>query len=381
MSADRVAILLPRLSRYGGVEDFGWRLAAALAAAGYGVDFICSRQETAPPPGVRSLTVGRVGLTRGAKALWFALAAERLRRRGNYACALGLGKTLRQDILRVGGGPTDIFWRLSARAWPAGLPRAWKMLRRRLAPSGWIGRWLDRAGLQNAAHVICVSHKVADWMREAYPWLEHDRLRVMYNRPDAARFQPPDAMTRSAARAALGLGPGDIAIATAGTNFALKGVGTLIEAMALLPAQYRLLIAGGRGAGRYESRAAVLGLSDRVTFLGCVSAMETLYSASDAFCLPTFYDACSNAVLEALSSGLPVVSTADNGASFFLPPERVLQDPADAASLARLLATTAPAPLISPGPTFAWPQGVQAGIAPYLELVARVVGGQDKAML
>jgi len=144
----------------------------------------------------------------------------------------------------------------------------------------------------------------------------------------------------------------------------------LIEALASLPAAYRLLVAGDRGAARYARQAAALGAAERVTFLGRVSAMERLYAASDAFCLPSFYDACSNAVLEALASGLPVISTADNGSSFFLPPERVLQNPADAAGLARLLAAAAPRPLLASGPPFSWPEDVAAGIEPYLELVA-----------
>jgi UDP-glucose:(heptosyl)LPS alpha-1,3-glucosyltransferase len=365
----RVALMLPRLSRYGGVEDFAWRLAQALANDGHAVDFLCSRRECAPPEGVRPRVLGRLGLARSAKALWFALAAERLRRREGYDCALGLGKTLRQDLLRVGGGPTEVFWRLSARAWPEGLPRAWKTLRRRLSPAGLVSRWLEREGLRQARRVVCVSHRVEQWLFDAHPWLEKEKTRVIYNRPDLARFLPSETGARQAARARFELAPGEIAVATAGTNFALKGVGTLIEALALLPPRYVALVAGGRGAGRWARRAEALGLTGRVRFLGRVSDMEALYAASDAFCLPSFYDACSNAVLEALACGLPVISTEDNGSSFFLPPERVLRDPADAASLARLVREAAPGILAEAGPAFAWPADVAAGIEPYLALV------------
>ena len=376
MASPRIALVLPRLSRYGGVEDFSWRLAAALAEADYSVDFICARQETAAPPQVRPLALGRWGLARSLKTLCFSLAAERVQRINRYDCTIGLGTTRGQDILRVGGGPTEIFWRLSARAWPAGLPRAWKTLRRRLSAAGLVSRWVERAGLRQAKIVVCVSHKVANWVAEAHPWLDAQKLRVVYNRPDLARFRPPLPAARTAARTALGVAAEQVLVSTAGTNFALKGVGTLIEALALLPGHFRLAVAGGRGAGRYERRAASLGLAGRVAFLGRVESMEQVYAASDVFALPSFYDACSNAVLEALACGLQVVSSADNGSSYFLAPERVLADAADAPGLARRLVAAADATNGGPGPAFAWPLDLASGIEPYLELVAAFLAGE-----
>lgn len=56
--------------------------------------------------------------------------------------------------------------------------------------------------------------------------------------------------------------------------------------------------------------------------------------AMDLFVLPSFYDACSNAVLEALACGLKVLSTTANGSSVFLPQEHVTPDPGDAEDLA-----------------------------------------------
>lgn len=62
--------------------------------------------------------------------------------------------------------------------------------------------------------------------------------------------------------------------------------------------------------------------------------MPALYRAMDLFVLPSFYDACSNAVLEALACGLKVLSTTANGSSVFLPQEHVTPDPGDAEDLA-----------------------------------------------
>ena len=60
----RIALILPRLSRYGGVEQFAFRLAEALAEtrnSEHEVEFICARSECLPPVGVRTHIVGRPG--------------------------------------------------------------------------------------------------------------------------------------------------------------------------------------------------------------------------------------------------------------------------------------------------------------------------------
>jgi UDP-glucose:(heptosyl)LPS alpha-1,3-glucosyltransferase len=49
--------------------------------------------------------------------------------------------------------------------------------------------------------------------------------------------------------------------------------------------------------------------------LGAVRDLPALYAASDIFLLPTLYDPFSNACLEALATGLPVITTRDNGFS------------------------------------------------------------------
>ena len=53
-------------------------------------------------------------------------------------------------------------------------------------------------------------------------------------------------------------------------------------------------------------------------FLGEVQDLTPVYAAADIFILPTIYDPFSNACLEALASGLPVITTRSNGFSEIL---------------------------------------------------------------
>jgi UDP-glucose:(heptosyl)LPS alpha-1,3-glucosyltransferase len=376
MQQAKIALVMPRLGLYGGAEGFGWRLAEALAAAGHRVDFLCGRAEgELPAGGVNAVELGRPPLGRALKNLWFALAADERLKRGGYDLTIGLARTWRQDILRVGGGPQDIFHALTEAAHGDGAARLLKRLRRNASPSAAVIRWLEARQFDRPANpgqrIVCVSHLVRDWLLQAHPALDPARVSVVYNRPDLSRFALPEPARRAELRAAAGLKDGEVLICTAGTNFALKGVGTLIRALALLPPNFRLAVAGGRGPERWLKLAAELGVAGRVRFAGRVADMPGFYAAADLFALPTYYDACSNAVLEALACGLPAISSSRNGSAAFLPERRILADPGDAESLARLLREAAAEP--RPDAPFAWPEHLPCGLAPYLDMVREIL--------
>ena len=374
----RIAIMLPRFSRYGGAEQFGFRLAEGLAGRGHTVDFICARKEIEPPAGVRVLEVGRPPGLRSLKMLWYLVRAEALRRRGRYALTISLGKSWNQDVSRMGGGPLGIFWERSELAVPKGLPRLAKRLKRRLKPSNWLTLFVEKHQFTVDSEVIAVSHLVRDWLLEAHADLDPAKVRVIYNRPDATRFFPPDAEGRKSAREALLAGralalPGHepVLIGTATTNFELKGVGPLIRAMSLLPENTMLFVAGGRDHRAYSRLALQAGVADRVVFCGKVSDMPAFYRALDIFILPTFYDACSNAVLEALASGCKVLTSSSNGASYFLADRHVFPDPGDAPELARRLLSSMVEP---PAEPFVWPPEVPSGLDAFIDCIEARLG-------
>ncbi len=94
--------------------------------------------------------------------------------------------------------------------------------------------------------------------------------------------------------------------------------------------------------------------------------MPAFYRALDIFVLPTFYDACSNAVLEAAATGIRVLSTPFNGSSRFLPPERILADPGDPECLAAGIRDALAAPIPAPPAPRA---GLVSGLATFVERI------------
>jgi UDP-glucose:(heptosyl)LPS alpha-1,3-glucosyltransferase len=367
--------MLPRFSRYGGVEQYGWALAEGLARRGHAVDFLCARQEIASPPGVRVLALGRPPGFKILKMLWFLIRAERLRRRGNYALSISLGKTWNQDLVRVGGGPLPVFWRLSLPAWGKGPARWVKILSRLTRPSNWLTLFLERRQFRKTPCIVVISERMRGWVRQVCPEAGRtgQELLTIYNCPDLSRFSPPAPGERDLARRFFSVGREEYALGTACTNFILKGIGPLIRALPLLDRDVHLHVAGGRQARPYRRLAASLGVGERVHFHGRVADMRSFYHCLDMFVLASFFDTLGNVVPEALACGLKTLCSSRAGAADFLPPEQVLDDPGDAGEIAektrRLRGVEAAAPFLPRG------SGVEEMIALAERLLAARSGG------
>jgi glycosyltransferase involved in cell wall biosynthesis len=97
-----------------------------------------------------------------------------------------------------------------------------------------------------------------------------------------------------------------------GTIDRRKDYRTLLDALARLPADVGLVVAGTVIAGRTDFRETIqrLGLAPRVRVLGYVpdAHLPALYRAAAVFVYPSFYEGFGLPVLEAMACGTPVVT-------------------------------------------------------------------------
>src|SRR5262249_40913472 len=94
-----------------------------------------------------------------------------------------------------------------------------------------------------------------------------------------------------------------------------KGFGVLLEAVARLgDAPVMVDVVGRAPLDPYRARMSDLGLEERVHYRGTTSDIGLFHAAADLLVLPTQYEAFSLTVVEALASGLPVVTTTVPGA-------------------------------------------------------------------
>lgn len=162
--------------------------------------------------------------------------------------------------------------------------------------------------------IIAVAEGVRRELIDCYGVPEADVL-VIPNGVDLAVFSP-DVRTarREDSRRHLGLTDDETAILFVGNEFERKGLKFALDAMALAKSStQRLVVAGKDDPAPYQRYAEHLGISPNVLFAGACNDMPSIFAAADIFLMPTSYEAFSLALLEAASTGLPIVTTRVNG--------------------------------------------------------------------
>jgi glycosyltransferase involved in cell wall biosynthesis len=139
-----------------------------------------------------------------------------------------------------------------------------------------------------------------------------DRVVVVRNGIDLRRFD------ELAARAPDGPVPeGGPVVAVVANLWPVKDHRTLIEAAARvqqrIPDVRFALVGDGPERGYLEARIAELGLSRAVHLLGTRYDVPAILAGAVAFCLPSRAEGLSNAIMEGMAAGLPVVATDAGG--------------------------------------------------------------------
>jgi glycosyltransferase involved in cell wall biosynthesis len=186
---------------------------------------------------------------------------------------------------------------------------------------------LEKSAYLGARQVVAVSHKIADELRAI--GVREERLSVIYNGVDVQEFHPG---TRDRAR--FGLPEDQVIFLFAGDiRTPRKGLDTVLAALAATPNAH-LAVAGEVEGSPFPAQAQ--GLANRVHFLDHIAEMPALMRACDAFVFPSRYDPLGLVLLEAMASGLPVLTASTAGGAEILGEGgRVLDDTNDAATLAR----------------------------------------------
>ena len=155
---------------------------------------------------------------------------------------------------------------------------------------------------------------VADLLAEGAP---PGRVRLIYNGIDTGRFLSGNQreVKRQEVRTRLGLA-NDVVVLTCVANlFRYKGHTDLLRSLAMLGPVFAancVMLLAGRDAGEADSlqrQAVELGISGRVRFLGERRDVPDLLAASDIGVLASQEEGFSNAVLEGMAAGLPMVVT------------------------------------------------------------------------
>ncbi|MCC5659999.1 glycosyltransferase family 4 protein [Nostoc sp. XA010] len=196
-------------------------------------------------------------------------------------------------------------------------------------------RW-EKQAFQKAQVVVAVSEKVAQELVNI--GVPRSRIRVIINGVDLEEFAPAESVgvAQPRHRQKLGL-PENVTLALFAGDIRTprKNLDTVLHALAKVP-DLHLAVVGHTQGSPFPELAASLGLSDRVHFVGFRRDIPQIMQAVDLFVFPSRYEACSLVLLEALSSGLPVITATATGGGELVTPECgiVLSDSDDIDALA-----------------------------------------------
>ncbi len=335
----KLALIRRQFAATGGAELYLQRLLGALAGAGHELHLF-AEQWSKPATGV-TLHPVPVRASRAARPLAFAQAVETAVQRQTFDCVLSFERTLRQDIYRAGDG----------------VHRVWLERRRQFAP-WWRRPFVGRGGFHRAmmaleaqtfdpsrtGAVIVNSNMVGREIVKHFSFPER-RIHLVRNGVDVDRLQSGKRMET---RRRFGFKDQDLVLLFVGSGWERKGLKYLLRAfeqLEILQGADRV----GEGSGsdlptggslsRRPVKLLVVGKGkppwmppDDCVFAGAMSGVEDAYAAADLFVFLPIYEPSANVVAEALAAGLPVITSAQNGAAEWLVEGvngTVLPDPSD----------------------------------------------------
>lgn len=304
--------------KVGGAERYLWDLSHFLAERGHDVAVICMKSAMPLNTSIKVHRVSCMRFPRWARHLCFAimhyLRARSLRDYVHFSA----GNTLYSDVYQPHGGVHRAWFEKDMMRYPARLIRKFMAIIRRLTLKDMVQRICEWWTFKVAKpEIIAISEMVR---RDIIKWFNYPeyRVHIVPNGIDTKRFSPYNAKYRQEVRLRYSIGEDDFVFLFVANNLLLKGLGVLIDAcrdLGDLPC--RVLVLGGNS---YYARMKVklYGLSGVFVFGGRAEDMERVYPACECLVHPTYYDACSLTVLEALASGIPVITTASNGAAMYI---------------------------------------------------------------
>lgn len=277
---------------WGGAEIAVSRLLAALQERGHTVRFFCNRPLVAERAAAYGLEtpILRVG---GDISLVSSVRVARALHR------------FEADVLLVGTFRKTLHLALGAKA--AGVPVVSRIGLSGDVPRNAKYRWLFRRVVHRT--VVSATDVAAEY-RRILPTLADDRLQVI-----PKGMEVPDGVPdRAEARARLGLDPSAVVVGALARLVPEKRLDRFIEAVARVPGCIALIAGDGPERAGLEEQARQLGEIDRIRFLGHLDDPWPLYAALDLLVVSSDRESMANTMMEALASGVPVLSTPVSGA-------------------------------------------------------------------
>ena len=302
----------------GGAEKYCWDLAHFLGSQGNEVEIICLKSVEPLSPLINVTRVHPIKFPQFLRHLTYSLLHYLKVKKMDTDVNLSMGNTFYMDIYQPHGG-SHFAW--SEKELLRYDPRIRALMKfvRRVSVKNVVQRamewWIFNV---TKPEVIAISKMVE---QDIISWFDYpaDRIHLIPNGIDTNRFSVDNKIYMSEIRTKYGIDEtAFVFVFSATINLKLKGFDILVKACThLKDIPFKVLIAG-HSTSWARNMVKNASLEDRFIFAGKVHDMEKVYASCNCLVHPSYYDACSLVVLEALASGTRVITTIANGASMFI---------------------------------------------------------------
>ena len=215
----------------------------------------------------------------------------------------------RADISRLGGGIHEVFLEYDLLSRPP-----------ILRP---IIRWIylnskkHREKIKRQEYVLEKEDTIyiapSNFIKEhALRYVPEERIRVIYNAVDLKRFSPAKREERISERRRWNIGDKEIVFLFVAHNLRLKNIGLLKKVFDKLYKRYKVIKLVVVGKRRPSFKRPYL------IYTGEIADMPGIYRMADVLVHPSYFDTFGSVILEAMASGIPVISSKYTGSSEIL---------------------------------------------------------------
>jgi UDP-glucose:(heptosyl)LPS alpha-1,3-glucosyltransferase len=318
----KIAMAMEKFDSYaGGAESYAVSLADTLINNSWEVH-LYGQQWNGQPSGAifHKINVPKV-LPASLKIFIFALMHKRMVKKEHVDIILGFGNTIYMNVYQSHGGVHWLSTERKLHVIDTPLLRTVKKLLTRFSLKHWIRDWIESAPfrMDPRPKIVAISKMVQDDIASYYQ-VDKGEIEVVYNGVDIKQLSPDIRnKLRGALRRHYRIPDINIVYLFVSYDLKKKGIEPLVDAAKLLKKSgkdnFNIIVVGGQPDRFLSKKVSMLGLENTIFFSGPTTNITEFYANADVFVLPTYYDACSLVLLEAMASGLPVITTEYNGAA------------------------------------------------------------------
>jgi UDP-glucose:(heptosyl)LPS alpha-1,3-glucosyltransferase len=307
----RIAFIRKKYVFHGGAESFSQNFIQGLASQGHEIHIFAIKWQTDKTyKNIFFHKIPAITFNSFLRDLSFAISTYLfLRRKGNYFDVIqSHDKTIYQDIYRAGDG-CHIAW-LKRRFKRSGFFGKISII---LNPYHWLILMLEKMIFTGHKYkkIIAISEFVKKDILKYYDVDDKD-IEVIYNGVDTTIFNFENKnLFKKEIRKKYSTADDDIVLLFVGSGFYRKGLEFLLRAAELVLKPVTIYVVGSGSVKKYQKIVK----RQNVIFCGPQKEINKYYAAADIFVFPTLYEPFGNVHLEALASGLPVITTRFSGAA------------------------------------------------------------------